>query len=591
MQNTIIKNYQVISELGHGGMATVYLAHDNKFDTNVAVKLLNKEFVNNENIRKRFLAEARNMFKMSHPNIIKVTDLIDKEDTVAFVMEYIEGETLKEYLERKGKLSDAEIKDLFLQMLDAVGYVHKQKLVHRDIKPSNFMINREGQIKLMDFGIAKTTDSSAAEYTQTGTGVQMGTPMYMSPEQITETKSVTAQSDVYSLGVVLWQMATGQKPYDVRTLSSFHLQNKIVNENLPSASSVFDDIIQKATQKHPEERYINIQSFQVAIKHPTNSDDLESTILETKAKRVEETVVVQSKGNTNPISSHDTAPSSKNEPKKPNQEKKNSSKKWFYIGIGIILITVLLFLLKGQPEEKVVEEVPLNETNEFGHEVKAFSNANIRAVKIPGKDYYMGETKVTRAQFEVFVNATGYKTTAERKGFSYLWNEDIDGWFPKDGVNWRYNVSGIDQQPMNHPVIHVSWHDAVEFAKWADGRLPTEEEWEQAANGGRDGTTKPYAYAGSDNIDDVAWYRVNSGNTTHPVKGKKANDYGLYDMSGNVWEWTNSWYNNSNYNRVLRGGSWHNDTEDCLIINRYPDYPDYRSDIGFRLVFPYKKKI
>ena len=114
-----MNNYLLKSKLGYGGMATVYLARDNKFDSNVAVKMLNKEFVHNDNIRKRFLAEARNMYRMSHPNIIKVTDLVDDGDTVAFVMEYVEGETLKEYLERKGKLNDEEIKFIFLQMLEA----------------------------------------------------------------------------------------------------------------------------------------------------------------------------------------------------------------------------------------------------------------------------------------------------------------------------------------------------------------------------------------------------------------------------------------------------------------------------------------
>ena len=124
----LISNYHVTRELGCGGMATVYLAHDNKFDTNVAIKVLNKEFVHNDNIRRRFLAEAKSMFKMSHPNIIKVTDLVEESDAVAFVMEYIEGETLKEYIDRKGKLKDDEIKTIFSQMLDAVGYVHKQNL-------------------------------------------------------------------------------------------------------------------------------------------------------------------------------------------------------------------------------------------------------------------------------------------------------------------------------------------------------------------------------------------------------------------------------------------------------------------------------
>jgi serine/threonine-protein kinase len=244
-----ITNYKVTKELGRGGMAIVYLAHDNKFDTNVAVKVLNKELVNNENIRKRFIAEARKMFKMSHPNIIKVTDLIEEGDTVAFVMEYVEGETLKDYIDRKGKLSNEEIKNLFTQMLDAVGYVHEQNLVHRDIKPSNFMLDKKGRIKLMDFGIAKITDTFSAEYTQTGTGVLMGTPMYMSPEQITETKSVTDQSDIYSLGVVLWQMVTGQKPYNTNTLSSFQLQTKIVNEPLDNTNSHWDELIQKANHE------------------------------------------------------------------------------------------------------------------------------------------------------------------------------------------------------------------------------------------------------------------------------------------------------------------------------------------------------
>ena len=165
----IIGNYTIKQKLGEGGMATVYLAEHNILKQPVAIKILKEEYVFNENIRKRFLSEAKNMFKMTHPNIIKVTDLIDQEDGVAFVMEYIEGETLKEYLERKGKLTDEEIKKLFVQMLEAVSYVHEQNLVHRDIKPSNFMISPKGVVKLLDFGIAKNTDKTSAEYTQTGT--------------------------------------------------------------------------------------------------------------------------------------------------------------------------------------------------------------------------------------------------------------------------------------------------------------------------------------------------------------------------------------------------------------------------------------
>jgi serine/threonine protein kinase len=274
-----ITNYTIKSELGQGGMATVYLAEDKKFLTNVAVKVLAKEFAHNENIRKRFLAEARNMFKMSHPNIIKVTDLIEEGDTVAFVMEYIEGDTLKDYLERKGKLNDDDLKAIFTQILAAVAYVHEQGLIHRDIKPSNFMISPKGQVKLLDFGIAKNTDTNSAEYTQTSTSQQMGTPLYMSPEQVNETKSVTAQSDIYSLGVVLWQMVMGQKPYDTKTLSNFQLQSKIVNENLALTNTNWDTSIQKATHKSLESRYTSAQLFLNDLQNPKSIKD-DKTVFE-----------------------------------------------------------------------------------------------------------------------------------------------------------------------------------------------------------------------------------------------------------------------------------------------------------------------
>jgi len=242
-------------------MAAVHLAEHSLLGIKVAIKVLNQELVRNENIRKRFLAEAKNMARMNHPHIVSVTDMIDEGDTVAFVMEFVDGETLKSYLERKGKLEDWEVDRIFNQMLQAVGYVHDQQLVHRDIKPSNFMLDSNGNIKLMDFGIAKMLDPGSAEYTQTHTSQVMGTPMYMSPEQITEVKSVTVQSDIYSLGVVLWQMVMGKKPYDMQTLSNFQLQMKIVHEPLPPTYTVWDTIIQKSTVKDPQKRFLTCKEF------------------------------------------------------------------------------------------------------------------------------------------------------------------------------------------------------------------------------------------------------------------------------------------------------------------------------------------
>jgi serine/threonine protein kinase len=265
MIGTQIKDYSFSSIIGKGGMATIYLAEHNTLHKPVAIKVLNKEFAYNVNIRKRFVAEARNMFTMNHPNVVRITDLIDQDDIVAFVMEYVEGETLRAYLDIKGKLSNDAIKKFFTQMLDAVGYVHEKGFVHRDIKPSNFIINSEGVVKLLDFGIAKNTDKNSAEYTQTGTNQNMGTPMYMSPEQIKSTKGVTAQSDIYSLGVVFWQMVMGTKPYDTETISTWELQTKIVNEPLPPTSTKWDSLVQLATSKDLSTRYESANVFQQEI--------------------------------------------------------------------------------------------------------------------------------------------------------------------------------------------------------------------------------------------------------------------------------------------------------------------------------------
>ena len=336
MLNQQIQNYKILSPLGQGGMATVYLAEHNLLGNKSAFKLLNKEYVHNENIRKRFLAEARSMARMSHSNIIKVTDLIDDGEMVAFVMEYVEGETLKEYIERKIKLTDEEIQSIFVQMVEAVGYVHKQNLVHRDIKPSNFMVDSKGKVKLMDFGIAKNTDANAAEYTQTGTGMQMGTPMYMSPEQVKSTKEVSFASDIYSLGVVLWQMVTGEKPYDLKTLSSFDLQTKIVTEKLPLTNTFWDSMIEKATQKEVRHRFLDCAGFSDVIQGNRNK--------ETK-KIEEETIEHTVIEHTSPKDKESSIPKKDEEIKESKTTTENittKKRKWF---IPVVFSALVFFAL------------------------------------------------------------------------------------------------------------------------------------------------------------------------------------------------------------------------------------------------------
>jgi serine/threonine protein kinase len=254
MLNQQIHNYKVVSILGEGGMANVFLAENVVLGNLIALKVLKEDYVQHPNIRKRFLAEARNLAKMNHPNVIKVTDLIDAGDIVAFVMEYIDGQTLESIIENKNNLSDTEIELFLHQMIDAIEYVHSQGFIHRDIKPSNFMITKNNEVKLLDFGIAKNTNDEAHDYTKTGLMQQMGTPMYMSPEQIKNTSEVTKQTDIYSLGVVLWQLVMRKKPYDTKILTLPEIQVAILKDPLPMTNTVWDEIIQCFTSKLEQNR-------------------------------------------------------------------------------------------------------------------------------------------------------------------------------------------------------------------------------------------------------------------------------------------------------------------------------------------------
>jgi formylglycine-generating enzyme required for sulfatase activity len=222
--------------------------------------------------------------------------------------------------------------------------------------------------------------------------------------------------------------------------------------------------------------------------------------------------------------------------------------------------------------------------------------------KVTLSSFRMGKYEITVKQFRCFIESSGYQTDAEKYGDSYVYENN--DWHSKKGVTWKCDVAGTvrPSSEENHPVIHVSWNDATAYCEWLSKktgkttRLPTEAEWEYAAKGGR--LSQNYKYSGSNELNDVAWYRDNADKKTHVVGGKKQNELGLYDMSGNVWEWCQDWYDSYSSNaienpkgaatgffRVNRGGSWGNYSGDCRPSARSRDTPTYRFfTIGFRLI-------
>jgi eukaryotic-like serine/threonine-protein kinase len=217
----IVERFTVERTLGRGGMATVYLARDRTLERPVALKVLAEQFADDEDFRQRFLREARLAAKLVHPNVVQVYDVGEDERGPYIVMEYVDGQTLADELRQHGPLPPAEVVAIGIQLCSALEAAHAERLVHRDIKPQNILRRRNGQVKLADFGIARSL--TATNHTEIGT--VLGTAAYLAPEQA-RGDPVTGAADIYSLGVVLYELLTGQKPIEAQTLSELILKRE-----------------------------------------------------------------------------------------------------------------------------------------------------------------------------------------------------------------------------------------------------------------------------------------------------------------------------------------------------------------------------
>ena len=359
MQGKTISGYTLQRRLGLGGMAEVWYA-ENRIGKKAAVKILLAKLCDDENVKSRFVTEAKVMVELNHPNIRQVYDYGDIDDRPAIVMEYLEGEDLKARIKRGQRFTDEELKRWWNQLADALNYTHKKGVVHRDIKPGNIFVDREGNIKLLDFGIAKVRESIST----TQTGQKLGTLMYMSPEQVKDSKHIDYHTDAYSLAVTFIHLITGKRPYDSETSSDFEISEQIVYKPL-DLSGLPDDwraFLTPYLNKEPNQRPA-LRSFELVAPESTEtvdeSDD-EGTIVGS--------VPLKSEPNK-PEPQPAPKPESKPEPQQKTTKAegdKPKNKKWLWIGLGVVAAVALLVLLlrtssndKKEQSSELVAEKPL----------------------------------------------------------------------------------------------------------------------------------------------------------------------------------------------------------------------------------------
>ena len=264
--------YQIIKTIGEGGMANVYLAYDTILDRNVAVKVLRGDLATDEKFVRRFQREALSASSLSHPNIVEVYDVGEDNGSYYIVMEYIEGKQLKQLLKKRGKLTLTEVVDIMLQVTDGMSAAHDSYIIHRDIKPQNIMILENGLIKITDFGIAMALNST--QLTQTNS--VMGSVHYLPPEQASG-KGATIQSDIYSMGILMYELLTGELPF--RGDNAVEIALKQIKEPLPDITTKLPNIpqsianiIMKATAKNPKNRYADAREMNDDLKTALSSE-------------------------------------------------------------------------------------------------------------------------------------------------------------------------------------------------------------------------------------------------------------------------------------------------------------------------------
>ncbi|WP_188433287.1 protein kinase domain-containing protein [Kroppenstedtia guangzhouensis] len=331
--------YQILKHVGGGGMAVVYKAMDTALGRHVAVKVMNDSLSHDEDFIRRFDREARAAGSLSHPNVVHVFDVGREGHIHYIVMEYIEGASLMDLIQKKGRIPAEEAAQIAAQVCDGLAHAHGKGIVHRDLKPHNVMCTLDGQYKLADFGISRTTGLS----TITKTGFVMGSVHYFSPEQA-RGNQVSVRSDLYSLGVTLYEMVTGRLPFDGEEAVAIALKH--LQEPVPDPRSVVPDlpeslcaVILKAMEKDPEQRFQSAKEMSDALRQLT------TTGYEPPQQGEPQALIQPEKPRSKKGSPSLRNPEKRNTrmSQSRNGRKKGQKKKWVGLAVAIVLLLSLSY--------------------------------------------------------------------------------------------------------------------------------------------------------------------------------------------------------------------------------------------------------
>lgn len=510
--DTVSDRYVLRAGLGRGGMGVVFRADDLLLGEPVAIKIMSTSLLASETLSRRFFEEARIARRLNHDNIIRINDVGEAGGVKYITMEYIDGISLREWIRAHAVQRPEHLADtvyIVRQICSGLRYAHRHTL-HRDLKPENVLLSKDGQVKIADFGIARLKDR--ADYTVTKD--RFGTMYYVAPERVAGTGD-DARSDLYSLGVVFYEMLTGRLPVGL-----FHMPAS-VNPELPQ---IVDEIIAKLLAADPRERYQSASELLLDLDRlsgrqvwgePPAADA--AAVAEANDKR-------QTAGTAEPgrlVRTATPQPASAAQQRPP---------------AGMVLVPGSAFKMGSETGDE--DEQPV-------HTVKV-------------RPFFLDQAAVTNAQFFEFLQAR----PEWRRALADRARTDRDYL-----ALWNYNT--YPPELRDHPVVFVSWYAARAYAEWRGCRLPTEAEWEFAARGGLEQREFPWG-----DLPDADRAHFHSSLGTVPVKSFPPNRYELFEMAGNVWEWCEDWYDEHFYDglpagvdnpvctesasglKVIRGGAW-----------------------------------